>query len=173
VAARTTRHQWAVDMMDVQAADRLLEIGCGRGTLAWLLSRHVTTGKVTAIDKAPTMARLAHRRNAESIEAGSVEIRCDALETVDLPRSGFDKILAVNLSLFWMADASAHIERLKHLLAPGGRLYVFSERPAVSTVKAIAARIEAQLRSHDLATVRTVAAGRSGHGLTCVQAALP
>lgn len=159
--------------MDVGAADRILEVGCGAGTAALLLSRRMTTGKITAIDKAPVMVRRARRRNAKPIADGNVEIRCEALETVDRPPTGFDKIFAVNLSLFWMVDASAPIARLKHLLAPGGRLYVFSERPSMTTVRAIAGRIEAQLRGQNLATVSTLAAGTGGSGLTCVTAALP
>src|SRR5262249_36237590 len=161
------------DIMDVGATDQMLEIGCGGGTAAWLVSRRATRGKIIAIDKAPVMARRGQRGDAELIEAGSGEVRCGGLGTAELPAAGAGKIFAVNLSLFWMGDASAHIEKLKRLLAPRGRLFLFSERPTFSSVEAIAARIEAQLRSHGLATVRTLAAGTGGHALACVMAALP
>ncbi|MEK8108934.1 hypothetical protein NKG94_37110 [Micromonospora sp. M12] len=54
-------------------------------------------------------------------------------ESADLPANRFSKIYAVNVSLFWLGGATQHIARLRSLLAPEGRLYVFGESPPPHT----------------------------------------
>ena len=45
------RIRWAVDLMDVQPADNVLEIGCGPGYGAELICQRLETGKLFAIDR--------------------------------------------------------------------------------------------------------------------------
>jgi ubiquinone/menaquinone biosynthesis C-methylase UbiE len=45
------RIRWAVDVMDVQPNDSVLEIGCGPGAGAELICQRLSTGKLFAIDR--------------------------------------------------------------------------------------------------------------------------
>ncbi|MFC5924512.1 class I SAM-dependent methyltransferase [Micromonospora vulcania] len=154
--------------MAIDEGDRVLEVGCGRGTAARLIGQQLTSGKVTAIDRSATMARLARLRLADLIEAGTAEVRDDAIETTDLPSASFDKIFAVNLSLFWIGATPSGIAQVKRLLAPTGMLYVFGERPTEATATAIGRKADALLRAHGFTTSTTTATGRAGRGLVCV-----
>ncbi|GIG86660.1 class I SAM-dependent methyltransferase [Plantactinospora endophytica] len=164
------RQRWAVQAMAVAADDRLLEIGCGRGVAVSLVADRLVDGRIVAIDRAATMARLAAERNARHIGSGRAEIRCAEFASADLPNGYFDKIFAVNVNLFWLGAAARQIDRMRSLLAPGGRLYVFGERPVSGHPTANLGATERLLRTRGFATTRTVEVRGRGRMLTCVTA---
>ncbi|GIH10738.1 hypothetical protein Rhe02_88050 [Rhizocola hellebori] len=162
------RQQWAVDTMAIGPRDRVLEIGCGHGIAVSLICERLTTGQVTAIDRSASMVRLASQRNANHIAAGRAEFVAADLDAADLPSGGFDKVFAVNVSLFWLGTGPGQIERVKSLLAHQGTLYVFHEPPKPSIAKTILDKAEATLKGHGFTTARHRATGRRGLPLTCV-----
>ncbi|WP_433314268.1 class I SAM-dependent methyltransferase [Micromonospora sp. CA-269861] len=162
------RQRWAVETMAVAPDDQVLEIGCGRGAAVSLVAGQLTTGRIVAIDRAATMVRLATQRNLSHIDAGTAEIRCAGFESADLPAEHFTKIFAVNVSLFWLGDAAQQIARMRSLLAPGGRLYVFGERPTAAHATANLTATELLLETHGFATTTSSATRGQGQVLTCV-----
>ncbi|WP_307847460.1 class I SAM-dependent methyltransferase [Micromonospora sp. D93] len=162
------RQRWAVETMAVAPDDRVLEIGCGRGAAVSLVADQLTTGRIVAIDRAATMVRLATQRNLSHVEAGRAEIRRAGFESADLPTDHFSKIFAVNVSLFWLGDAAQQVARMRSLLAPGGRLYVFGERPTDAHATANLTAAELLLEAHGFATTTSSATRGQGRVLTCV-----
>ncbi|MDG9675767.1 class I SAM-dependent methyltransferase [Micromonospora sp. DH14] len=162
------RQRWAVETMAVAPDDQVLEIGCGRGAAVSLVAGQLTTGRIVAIDRAATMVRLATRRNLSHIDAGRAEIRCAGFESADLPTEHFTKIFAVNVSLFWLGDAAQLIARMRSLLAPEGRLYVFGERPSAAHATANLAATELLLAAQGFATTTSSVTRGQGRVLTCV-----
>jgi trans-aconitate methyltransferase len=154
--------------MAVGPADRVLEIGCGQGLAVSMVAQRLRTGRVTALDRSQPAVNAARRRNAVAIDAGRADIRCVELAAVQFPEHSFDKVFAVNVSLFWLGDASAVIDRVTPLLTVDGRLYVFSERPSARIGDAIGARTVAALRRHGLRTTVRTASTRQGTRLTAV-----
>jgi trans-aconitate methyltransferase len=148
-------------VLDVDRADHLLEIGCGRGVAVSLICDRLASGKITAIDQSPTMVRLALRRNAEHVTAGKADIRTMALETADLGGARFDKIFAVNMNLFWVRSPAKQLALIKRLLASGGVLYVFCEPPAAARATALANQLAAVFAQHGFATSTRTATARS------------
>ena len=115
---------WAVDTLDAAPADRLLEVGCGHGVAVSLVSKGLTTGTITAIDRSPKMIEMATRRNREHIEAGRAVLEAIALEDADFGDQCFDKIFAFNVAPFWLkAEAALNVVR-EHLSRDGG-VYIF------------------------------------------------
>ncbi|MGI5524521.1 class I SAM-dependent methyltransferase [Micromonospora sp. CA-259024] len=157
-----------METMAVAPDDQVLEIGCGRGTAVSLVASRLTTGRIVAIDRAATMVRLATARNSGHISVGKVEIRHAGLESADLPAHHFTKIFAVNVSLFWLGDGTQQIDRMRSLLAPGGRLYVFGERPTAAHATANLTATELLLEAHGFNTTRSSATRGRGRVLTCV-----
>ncbi|MEO3745546.1 class I SAM-dependent methyltransferase [Plantactinospora sp. B5E13] len=166
----TYRQRWAVQTMAVAPHDLLLEIGCGRGVAVSLIADRLTTGRIVAIDRATTMTRLATERNARHIRSGRAEIRCAEFESVDLPHRYFTKIFAVNVNLFWLGAGARQIDRMRSLLAPGGRLYVFGERPTSVHPAANLTSTERLLRSQGFDTTSSIEDRGQGRVLTCVTA---
>src|SRR5215218_11466850 len=109
------RNSWAVSLLDVQPDDRVLEIGFGPGLAILELSRIAHEGYVCGLDHSELMSRQARRRNADGVQRGVVDLRVgsvDALPAFDAP---FDKVLAVNASLFW-GEPDARLAQLRRLL---------------------------------------------------------
>ncbi|AVT30347.1 SAM-dependent methyltransferase [Plantactinospora sp. BC1] len=170
VPAAAYRQRWAVRTMGVLPHDRLLEIGCGRGVAVSLVASRLRGGRIVAIDRMASMARLAAERNASHVDSGTAEIRRADFGSVDLPTRYFSKIFAVNVNLFWLGAATQQIDRVRDLLAPGGRLYVFGERPTSVHATANLVSTERLLRAHGFATTRSIEVRRQGRVLTCVTA---
>ncbi|MGX7672583.1 class I SAM-dependent methyltransferase [Plantactinospora sp. DSM 117369] len=168
--AATYRQRWAVETMAVAPHDRLLEIGCGRGVAVSLVASRLVTGRIVAIDRAATMTRLATERNASHIRSGRAEIRLAEFESADLPTRYFTKIFAVNVNLFWLGAATRQIHRMRNLLVPGGRLYVFGERPSSVHPGANLTSTERLLRAQGFTTTSSMEVRGQGRVLTCITA---
>lgn len=153
------RRHWVVEALAVRPADRLLEIGCGGGTATALVAERLTTGHVLAVDRAAGAVRRARERNAAHIDAGTVEVRQLDIVDGELPERSFDTVFAVNVSLFWLATPPGLLDRLGRLLARGGTLRVFAERPTRAAVEAIAAEAADAMRASGFATVTATVSG--------------
>jgi precorrin-6B methylase 2 len=64
------RFVWAVDILALDPADRVLEVGCGHGVAVSLVCERLTSGRITAIDRSKKMIEMAARRNREHVAAG-------------------------------------------------------------------------------------------------------
>src|SRR6266566_5497211 len=91
------RNGWVVSLLDVQPADRVLEIGFGPGLAIAELSRRVgDSGRVYGIDHSEVMLRLAATRNASAIAAGRVTLSRASVDQLPPSLGGpFDAILTV------------------------------------------------------------------------------
>src|SRR5687768_12902186 len=73
------RIRWAVDALDIEGADRVLEIGGGPGVAASIICERLDTGGMLLIDRSATAVERTRRRNAEHVASGRL-----ALETIEL-----------------------------------------------------------------------------------------
>ena len=115
----------AVDALDLQPDDRVLELGCGHGVAVSLVCERLITGHVTAIDRSPRMIEAAARRNAPHIAAGKATLICTTLEDADFGAARFDKIFGVHFPPMLRHDPAGTRARVERLLAPGGRARFF------------------------------------------------
>jgi cyclopropane fatty-acyl-phospholipid synthase-like methyltransferase len=159
------RIQWAVDTLAVRPDERLLEIGCGSGVAVALVAERLRDGTITAIDRSATAIAAATRRNTSAVEAGKVVLRRAALADLDTQGEPFDRIFAVNVNLFWTGPAAAELERIRALLKPGGRLFLFYELPDASRAHIVAERAGASLAAAGFAVDRVDGDGQS---LVCI-----
>jgi SAM-dependent methyltransferase len=119
---------WAVETLAVEPADRLLEIGCGHGVAVSLVCERLTTGTIVAIDRSTAMIGHAWKRNERHIAAGKATLHVGEISDIDVSDRRFDKVFAVNVSLFW-THPNRELAIVKEVLAPGGGLFVFHHPP--------------------------------------------
>ena len=105
----------AVELLGVDAAHRVLDVGFGGGVGLELL-RAASPSSLAGVDHAEDAVGMARKRFGEDVrlEVGSVE----ALPFED---DAFDRVLSVHTIYFW-PDAEAGARELFRVTAPGGRV---------------------------------------------------
>ncbi|MQW76564.1 methyltransferase domain-containing protein [Nocardioides sp. dk4132] len=121
------RIRWAVEFMDVQPTDHVLEIGCGPGAGAEAICSRLTTGKLFAIDRSESGVDRTKRRCARFVEAGRLTVRQIDLATLRVPVKRLNKVYAFNVNLFWVRDCDDEIALLHERVLPGGAVFLFFE----------------------------------------------
>ncbi|HEX5830093.1 MAG TPA: class I SAM-dependent methyltransferase [Gemmatimonadaceae bacterium] len=146
---------WGVELLAIDPADHLLEIGCGAGAAVSLICERLVNGHVTAIDRSATAVRSACRRNRAHVEAGRATILRLSLEEADFGGQRFRKILAVNVNAFWTRPTPS-LARLKALLAPGGAAYLVYQAPSASQARRLVDELTRAIPDGGLAVARVL-----------------
>jgi SAM-dependent methyltransferase len=134
------RSRWAVDLLDIQPDERVLELGCGPGVALAAIADRIVRGVVVGVDHSPVMIRQARRRNAAAVAAGRVQLVCAAVEdllpvdrdhrvaAVDVSplAEPFHAALAVNNVGFW-DQPDRRLAALQRLMQPGGRVALVTQ----------------------------------------------
>ncbi len=121
------RIRWAVELMDVQPNDQVLEIGCGPGAGAELICSKLETGKLFAIDRSESGVDRTKRRNQKYVDAGRLVVRQIDLATLRVPVKRLTKVFAFNVNLFWVRNCDDEVALLHERVVPGGAVYLFYE----------------------------------------------
>lgn len=143
------RIRWAVDFMDVQPGDHVLEIGCGPGAGAELICGKLETGKLFAIDRSESGVDRTKRRNARFVEAGRLTVRQIDLATLRVPVKRLNKVFAFNVNLFWVRDCAEEVALLHERVLPGGAVHLFYETTRPEEMRTVIAGASSALRGAD------------------------
>jgi cyclopropane fatty-acyl-phospholipid synthase-like methyltransferase len=125
VSGASQRLAWAVESLDVQPGDRILEIGCGHGVAVSLICDRLAGGRITAVDRSPKMIEMARKRN--QAHGDKARFLVSPIETADLGDETYDKAFAVHVAALEKPGDALDVVRQR--LVPGGRLYLFSQAP--------------------------------------------
>ena len=123
---------FALELLDVQPADHVLEVGFGHGAAIARLAAAAKDGFVAGVDSSAEMLRMASRLNREGIERKQVELRLGPAEQLPYPDGSFDKALAVHTLYFW-PDLLRPFAEMRRVLKPGGRFVVAARTDAAAS----------------------------------------
>lgn len=101
--------QAALDLLDPKPGERILDIGCGEGSLTWKIVQRGAT--VTGIDNSLEMIHAARAKGLHVLLLDAAEMRFD---------SEFDAAFS-NAALHWMLDTERVAAAVFHALKAGGR----------------------------------------------------
>ena len=145
VQAIPARIRWAVDFMDVQPSDHVLEIGCGPGAGAEAICAKLDTGKLFAIDRSESGVDRTKRRNQKHVDAGRLTVRQIDLATLRVPVKRLNKVFAFNVNLFWVRSCADEVALLHERVLPGGAVFLFYEVRFPEQVPEIISKASASL----------------------------
>lgn len=120
---------WAVEALDVAPDDRILEVGCGHGVAVSLVCERLGGGRITAVDRSAKMIAAARMRTRA--HADKVRLIQSSLGEADLRDETYDKVFAIHVAALHKPGRGLDVVRER--LAPGGRLYLFSQAPGWTT----------------------------------------
>ncbi len=113
----------AVEMLELQPTDRVLDIGFGGGVTIEKMLNTIDTGKIYGVDFSEVMVEQGKHRFKDAIAAGKVSIEFADVQQLPFDDSTFDKICTVNTIYFW-PDPLAGLQEIKRVLKSGGRLVI-------------------------------------------------
>jgi len=103
-----TRIKWALDLLDVQPNDSVLEIGCGSGIAAQrILERLTGKGWYYGVDKSDAAVKAAFKRVHDPERPDRAIIRRGEFDADNHEPLIFNRVLAVNCNVFWTDDGEA------------------------------------------------------------------
>lgn len=169
-------HRAVVHLAASRAGDRVLDVGCGTGSLAVAFRVSVgSTGSVQGIDASPEMVEVA-RRNAS--RAGvDVDFRVGLAEALPFPNGSFDLVVS-QLAIHHLPDdlRQPAFSEIYRVLKPDGRCLIVDFEPPRSLPGRIVTRMvlgpvmmQTDVREYrallEGAGFKEVEAGPTGHRL--------
>lgn len=116
-------------LLQLQAGQRVLDVGCGTGTLAVALSRRVgNSGKTVGVDASPEMISRAARKAAGKL---NLHFQVAAAQALPFADYSFDAVVST-LVLHHLpeSDRIAATREMARMVRPGGRLVIADVHPS-------------------------------------------
>ncbi|WP_426440328.1 class I SAM-dependent methyltransferase [Bradyrhizobium genosp. P] len=114
----------AVDALELQPTDRVLELGFGPGWALRTIAARATKGQIFGIDQSDRMLRQAANMNEVAIARGRVVLSKGPFSPLPWIDSTFQKVLLVNVAYFFDPDGR-EVAEVHRVLRPGGRVVVY------------------------------------------------
>jgi ubiquinone/menaquinone biosynthesis C-methylase UbiE len=139
-ASNQERNTWAVDLLDLQLNDNVLEIGFGPGVALEMMSKFVASGTIYGIDHSQKMYSLAQKRNQNVIAAGRMKLFLGSVSNMPELIQKIDKVLDVNSFQFWNDPLNSLIA-LRKCMNKGGTIAIVHQprKPGSTALDAIEA----------------------------------
>jgi len=134
IVARIMAHETAaenrvaLELLDLQASDQVLEVGCGHGRALATAADTITDGFLAGVDHSNVMLRIARSRNAGLLRSGRMELTLGDSEHIPYPDGRFNKAFTVHTIYFW-SDPKRQIEEISRVMSNEARL-VIGYRPS-------------------------------------------
>jgi SAM-dependent methyltransferase len=107
-------------LMELQSADRVLDVGCGSGWMVRRLAAHLPKGSYVGMDVSDQMVRRAELASAAVPNASFLH---GTAEEIPAPPDSFTKVISVESAYYWH-DVGRGLSEIFRVLAPGGSAWL-------------------------------------------------
>lgn len=133
-----------VERAQIRPGERVLDLGCGTGTLTLMLKARYPAAEVTGVDGDPEVLAIARSKSAQA----KVDVTWDQGLAFDLPYSdgSFDMVVS-SLVVHHLAgtDKVRAFREVRRILRPGGRFHLLDFGPPFSALTHVQAAIMTRL----------------------------
>jgi len=133
--------EMTVELAQVEPGDKVLDVGCGTGSLTILAKAWAgPDGEVHGIDAAPEMIDVARRKAAQA--EVNVDFQVGLIEDIPFPDDQFDVVLS-SLMIHHLPDDLKRqgFAEIYRILKPGGRLLIVDFEPPTKILPKILATL--------------------------------
>lgn len=113
----------ALQRLDLEPDDRLLEVGFGHGRTLAAAALQVTKGRLAGIDPSTVMLDIARRRNAKVLRTDRMTLILGASGRLPFGDGSFNKLLSVHTIYFWPSP-ERDLAEIHRVMETGGRLVI-------------------------------------------------
>jgi arsenite methyltransferase len=106
----------AIEYMNVQPDDRILDVGCGSGWATRLMARKAAAGRVVGIDISDEMIELAR---STSLEFPNVQYEVATAESLPFSDNEFTQVFSME-SLYYYSNMVAALREIHRVTTDGG-----------------------------------------------------
>ncbi|PKA41509.1 SAM-dependent methyltransferase [Rhizobium sullae] len=104
-----------IDFAGLADGEKILDVGCGTGSLTFALARTAELGEIAAIDYSPVFVEETIRRNTDP----RIKVRQGDACALPFDDGTFDRALAL-LVLHFVPEASKAVAEMRRVVRPGG-----------------------------------------------------
>lgn len=122
-SANTAAYDLTLAHADIEAHDRILEIGFGTGALAEKALASAPAVSVRGVDASEIMVEMARNRLDRAIREGQADLRIGDVRSLPYASESSDKALCVHSIYFWR-DPVKDLQEVQRVLVRGGLLIV-------------------------------------------------
>ena len=118
----------ALETLQLNSHDHVLEVGFGGGDLIARMSRILVKGHITGVDYSQDAVEACTKRFVSLIKAGMLDLHCANVVELPFETGTFSKACSVNTIYFW-PDPLTALRQIQSVLKAKGKLVVcFSPR---------------------------------------------
>lgn len=126
IAFIMARETWAenlraIDALDIQPTDHVIDIGCGHGRALGALAARAPRGCAVGADPSDLMAQIAVERNRALVKAGRAKVVVATASDLPFGDATFDRAVCVHVLYFWK-DLQSSFREMARVLKPGAKL---------------------------------------------------
>jgi ubiquinone/menaquinone biosynthesis C-methylase UbiE len=107
-----------IDRLDLNSHERILDLGCGTGTLIEHLLHLAPEIEIVGLDPSAEMLSVARQKLPDS-----VELRVGSADSIPFPNESFDRVISTSAFHYFRSPAQA-LRETKRVLKPNGRLVI-------------------------------------------------
>lgn len=158
----------AVELLALEPADRVLEIGFGPGVGIEETLKRIPDGWMCGLDFSPAMLQKASDKFAVDIAAGRLDLKLADANRIPLPLGdeSCEKAFAVNV-LYFLADPVATLRDVHRILTPAGRIALgVVDGPDLEKMKLTQTGIFRGYEAEDVINLLTTAGFKKAHAET-------
>ena len=115
----------AVNALDLQANDAVVELGCGPDRAMPLLAPRVPEGVLYGVDLCPKKLEHTLRSNRSGVHQGIIRLYRASFERLPFATGSIDKIISVDGIYSWENPVAVAVE-MRRVLRPDGRAAIYA-----------------------------------------------
>src|SRR5574337_1648990 len=113
----------ALELMQLQPTDNVLDIGCGSGWLTRLIAERVPEGRGVGMDLSDEMVRRARRATGDDDRFGHVMFIVGEAQEIPWEPDFFSKVISVESAYYW-PDPAKGLREIFRVLREGGSAWI-------------------------------------------------
>ncbi|MCM1133918.1 MAG: methyltransferase domain-containing protein [Ruminococcus flavefaciens] len=118
--------EWALSHLNINGAEKVLDIGCGGGDALKRMSALITTGHLTGADYSEVSVELSRKNNADDIACGKMDIIQADVANLPFDDNYFDIIYTIESFYFWKNPVEC-LREVRRVLAPDGVFMIIAD----------------------------------------------